>query len=182
MQRTSERNLSSTGKPASPGKPASEVATTSMGVTRRHACTDGKVFLEFTSRARIFGIPLIHRTRGVDPQSGKRIVAKGIIAIGRTSVGVLAVGQIAVGLVAVGQMAFGLLFCLAHLEVGMTVIGQVAIGGLVGIGCLSTGFISVGQITAGWFSVGQFALSPHGIDMRGADPVLVQLLQSLKFW
>jgi hypothetical protein len=44
---------------------------------------------EYKSEAELFGLPLVHIARGIDPKTGAPRVAKGIIAIGNIAVGVL---------------------------------------------------------------------------------------------
>ena len=63
---------------------------------------------EFRSKTTIAGIPLVHIAIGIDPATGKKRVAKGIIAIGDIAVGVLAFGGVAVGGIAFGGVAAGL--------------------------------------------------------------------------
>ena len=84
---------------------------TRLGTWRSFMYPTGLLFREFQSRSRVMGFPLIHYTRGVCPETGRRIVARGVIAVGRFAVGGIAVGQASLGLVAVGQAGIGL--CLA---------------------------------------------------------------------
>ena len=62
---------------------------------------------EYKSKARILGIPLVHVASGIDPQTGRLLVARGIIAVGNVSFGVLSIGGIAFGVVSLGGLAFG---------------------------------------------------------------------------
>src|SRR4051812_50202262 len=62
---------------------------------------------EYRSRLRIGSLPLIHIVRGVDPSTGARPPAIGIIAIGQVAMGVVAIGQLAVGGVSIGPGALG---------------------------------------------------------------------------
>ncbi len=48
---------------------------------------------EYRSRLKIGSLPLIHIVRGVDPSTGARPPAIGIIAIGQVAMGVVAIGQ-----------------------------------------------------------------------------------------
>ena len=50
----------------------------------------------------------MHVVRGIDPSSGRRPPAVGVIAVGQVAVGVVAVGQVALGAISVGQAAIGL--------------------------------------------------------------------------
>lgn len=100
---------------------------------------------EYRSRLRIGRLPLVHFVRGIDPSTGRRPPAVGIIAVGQVAVGVIAVGQVALGAISVGQAAIGLGWG----------IGQVACGLLAG-----------GQVAAGLLgAVGQIALGPRGLGM-----------------
>lgn len=152
------------------------VTISRWGTTRSYQYPEGSRFSEFTSHSRILGFPLMHRTRGKNPHTGRPMVAKGVIAIGRVAFGVVACGQLAFGLLAIGQVAVGTLFCLGQAAMGFTAVGQLAVGGLFGFGQIATGAFSVGQIAVGWVALGQFALAIHGIDMRGIDP------QALAWW
>lgn len=80
---------------------------TQFGVWRRFVYPNGDLFEEFKSHSRFMGFPLMHYTRGKCPETGQRIIAKGIIAIGRLTVGGLAIGQFATGYTAIGQFALG---------------------------------------------------------------------------
>src|SRR4029079_2665213 len=52
---------------------------------------------EYRSRATLFGLPLLHVASGPDPATGRRRVAKGIIALGDIACGVVAIGGVACG-------------------------------------------------------------------------------------
>ena len=54
-----------------------------IGVWRRHLAPSGAYFAEFRSHGQVFGLPLLHYTRGICPDTGRRIVAKGVVAVGR---------------------------------------------------------------------------------------------------
>lgn len=60
---------------------------------------------EYRSPIELWGWPLIHVARGIDPQTGLPRVAKGIIAVGNIAIGLLAIGGLAVGGFAIGGMA-----------------------------------------------------------------------------
>jgi hypothetical protein len=131
---------------------------------------NGEVFEEYTSYARAFGLPLVHYTRGKCPETGKRVVAKGVIAIGRMAVGVLAFGQASAGLIAIGQLAVGLLFGLGQGSTGVLAIGQLALGLALGLGQGATGYVAIGQGGIGWYVLAQFGIGRHVWDMNGAAP------------
>ncbi len=70
-----------------------KIQETSFGVWRSYMYPSGQLFQEFTTHARVLGLPLIHYTYGRSPKTGRRVVAKGIVAVGRFAVGVLAIGH-----------------------------------------------------------------------------------------
>ena len=75
-----------------------QTETTHFGTWRCYLYPTGVYFAEFKSHSTFLGLPLVHYTRGICPETGKRIVAKGVIAIGRLATGILAVGQLGLGL------------------------------------------------------------------------------------
>src|SRR5438270_12642839 len=64
---------------------------------------------EYRSKATLFGLPLVHVATGFDPATGRKRVAKGVIAIGDVALGGFAVGGMAIGGIAVGGCAVGVL-------------------------------------------------------------------------
>ena len=59
---------------------------TRLGVWRSYMYPSGQLFQEFTAHARVFGLPLVHYTYGRSPETGRRVIAKGIVAITRIGV------------------------------------------------------------------------------------------------
>ena len=121
---------------------------------------------EYRSELTILGWPLVHIAQGIDPQTGRPRIARGIIAIGNVAVGLLALGG-----VAVGGIAFG--------GVGLGIVG---LGG-VALGVLTLGGCSIGLIFAAggvafslMYAIGGLALAPHALGPLGADPQLVRWL------
>jgi hypothetical protein len=93
----------------------------------------------------VFGLPLVHVVRGIDPSSGRRPTAVGIIAIGQVAVGIVAIGQVAIGGISLGQASIGLGW---------------------GIGQLAFGLLAAGQVSAGLLgAAGQLAFAPHALGM-----------------
>jgi hypothetical protein len=110
-------------------------------------------FYEYKSERTLWGLPLVHIVRGVDPRTGKKPWAKGIVAIGQKAMGVVALGQFAVGVFALGQFAVGL-FVLAQFGIAPFVaIGQFAISLVFSVGMLSTGFFTIGMYSLGYFVI-----------------------------
>lgn len=102
---------------------------------------------EWKSKAEFCGLPLVHIAIGLDRETRKLLVAKGIVAI----------GQFAIGVIAIGQFAVGLVFGLAQFAVGMLVIAQFALGFLFGLGQFATGLTAIGQ-----FAIGDYVLCQTG--------------------
>src|SRR6478609_5377700 len=125
------------------------VQETTNGVWRRYLYSDGRRFAEFKSYLNVGGLPLVHYTYGICPQTGRRITAHGIIAIGRIASGVVAIGQFAIGLVAIGQLSIGLLLALGQASFGAYCLGQLAFGTNV---------------------LAQMGFGKHVVDMHGVDP------------
>ncbi len=93
---------------------------------------------EWTSKQRLFGLPLVHVASGYDPATGRIRIAKGIIAIGNVAVGGVAVGGVSLGAIAIGGVTAGIVslggvalalwMAFGAVTVGMDPQGVVAIG------------------------------------------------------
>jgi hypothetical protein len=101
---------------------------------------------EYRSRLRIGSLPLVHVVRGVDPSTGARPPAIGIIAVGQVAIGVVAIGQLAVGGIAIGQAALGIGWGIGQLATGILAAGQVAAGALGSFGQVALGPQALGLI------------------------------------
>ncbi len=99
--------------------------------------------IQWKSRARIFGLPVIHIATGFDPKTRKKRIAKGWFAVGDVAIGGFAIGGLGVGLIGIGGAGMGL--------VG---IGGAGIGLLLGVGGGATGLIANGGGAAGGIAVG----------------------------
>ncbi len=118
-----------------------------MAAQERSARTEdgAAASFEYRSRLQIGRLPLVHVVRGIDPSTGRRPPAVGVIAVGQVAVGIIAVGQVALGVISVGQAAIGLGW---------------------GIGQVACGLLAAGQVAAGMLgAVGQIALGPRGLGM-----------------
>ncbi len=166
-----------------------KIDDTLAGRWRRFMYSDGKVYQEFVSHADVLGVPLIHYTSGISPETGRTKVAKGFIAIGRRAIGFIALGQLAIGVLAIGQLGLGLLFGLGQATTGLVAIGQAAIGGALGVGQAATGalaigqfslgFAALGQISAGYFIYATTGVAVHPWTLEIADPAALQFFQIL---
>jgi hypothetical protein len=159
-----------------------KIEETPHGVWRRFVYPTGQYFAEFRSNTTVFGLPLLHFTRGICPETGRRVVAKGFFAVGRIATGVIAFGQAAAGIIAFGQAGFGLLFCLAQGGAGMVAVGQLAAGFQFGAGQFATGLTAIGQLALGKYVMAQFGLGTYVWSPGHADPEAVRHFQELLSW
>ncbi len=147
------------------------VQETDNGVWRRFVYPNGRHFAEFKTHLRWGNLPLVHYTSGVCPETGKRITARGVIAIGRVANGIIAIGQVAMGLIAIGQLSIGLVLGLGQAAFGAVCLGQLALGVLFGAGQFATGQIALGQFAYGSYVLAQLGWGRHVVDTRMVDPV-----------
>jgi len=155
-----------------------QVERTARGTWRRYLYPTGARFEEFRSHARWFGLPMVHYTYGICPETGRRIVAKGVVAVGRLAAGVIAVGHASFGVVALGQLALGLVLGLGQASTGLFALGQLAIALVLGLGQLATGYVTVAQLAAGQYVLAQLGLGAHVWDTRAADPAAVAFFRA----
>ncbi len=130
------------------------------------AITSGAGY-EYRSETELFGLPLIHITRGVDPYTGRRRVSKGIIAIGEVAIGAIAVGGFALGGIAIGGMG-----------IGLVAIGGLALG-IIALGAVSFGlFFAMGTVALSlMYAIGWSALAPNFIDANGIGGSFLRMLR-----
>jgi len=159
-----------------------KVELTSMGVWKTYLSPGGSYYAEFTSHRTIGVLPLLHYTRGRNPETGRRKPAVGFIAIGRIAVGVIAIGQAAVGVITVGQLSIGLVIGVGQLATGLFSLGQVALALIFGLGQFATGLVAVGQFSLGYFAIGQQAFGAHVWSMTRHDSAISRLLYSIWRW
>jgi hypothetical protein len=140
---------------------------------RRHAIRSGRaramrtwgvVGRQWKSQSTFMGWPLVHIAYGHHPETGEKLVAKGLIAIGDIAVGGIALGGLSVGLasfggVAVGLNAVGGCAIALQLAAGGCAIGALAVGGAA-VGILAMGGAAVGGLAIGGGGVGYLALGP----------------------
>lgn len=156
-----------------------QVTRTGSGVWRRFLWPTGELFEEYRSDRSLFGLPLLHYTRGRSPETGRGATARGVVAIGRRAIGVVAIGQGAAGVVAVGQASVALLLAIGQAALAPVAIGQLAVGLLGGLGQAATGRIAVGQFALGEYVLAQVGLGSHVWDTRDVDPAAQELFRGL---
>ena len=147
-----------------------KIEETPHGVWRSFLYPSGARFSEFKSHVSFGTLPLVHYTYGKCPETGKRITARGVIAVGRFARGMIAIGQVSMGLIAVGQLSLGLIFCVSQAAFGAICIGQLAAGLLFGLGQFATGYVAIGQLAFGTYALAQLGWGTHVIDMKWVDP------------
>lgn len=147
-----------------------KIEKTSFGTWKRYVYPTGMRFEEFRSHAVWQGLPLLHYTNGICPETGKRVVAKGVIAIGRIAAGILAIGHAAFGLIAVGQLGLGLLLGLGQASIGIYAVGQLAIGVAFGLGQLAIGYTAIGQFALGNYVLAQIGFGKYLVTSEIAEP------------
>lgn len=159
--------------------PDYKIEQTGLGTWRRYGYENGTSFREFKSHATMLGMPLLHYTFGKSPETGSRVCAKGVIAIGKLACGVIAIGHASIGIIAIGQLAIGLVFGLGQLSAGIAAVGQTAIGIYFGLGQLATGNIAIGQFAVGKYVFAQFGIGEHVLSMTRKDPGAIEFFKSL---
>jgi hypothetical protein len=129
-----------------------------------------KLSYEYRSKATWFGWPLLHVAIGVNPATGRKRSAKGIIAIGTLPRGVIAFGDVAVGVIACGIFGYGLI-SISIVAVGVFAIGSVAAGLLLAMGGVAVAPVAIGGAVFGWFANGALVWGKHAISPNVYDPV-----------
>ncbi|UCF29640.1 MAG: hypothetical protein JSW42_04490 [Chloroflexota bacterium] len=119
---------------------------------------------EYRSEQELFGWPLIHITRGYDSQTGKPLVAKGLIAIGDIAIGLVAIGGLALGVIAIGGMGVGLI-AFGGLAAGLIAFGGVALGMFVAMGAAAFSLMyAIGVMANAKYVISQFRVDWEVID------------------
>lgn len=153
------------------------VEDTFFGRWRRYETEPDTLFAEYKSHWTLFGLPWLHLTRGVCPETGAPRPARGVLAIGRYAIGGIALGQTAIGLIALGQFSLGVLFGFGQAATGLIAIGQVGLGGWFGLGQAATGEIAIGQFAYGDYVLAQVGYGDYLWTPQLADPAAVTLFQ-----
>ena len=155
-----------------------KIEETAMGTWMRYGYQNGTSFHESKSNIWLLGLPLIHYTYGRNPETGRRVVAKGVIAVGRIACGIIAIGQASIGLIAIGQLAIGFLFGLGQLSTGLAAIGQAAIGVYFGLGQLAVGQVAIGQLAYGKYVLAQFGFGENVLSITRRDEPAFEFFKS----
>ena len=129
--------------------------------------TEVRYWGEYRSETELFGLPLVHVARGIDPKIGFFRVAKGIIAIGDVAVGFVALGGIAVGAIAIGGLGLGLL-AIGGLAFGLITFGGLSVGLVFALGGIAFSLM---------YAIGGLAMAPHIISENMLDEAFLQMLE-----
>ena len=121
-----------------------------------------KMSYEYRSKATLFGWPLLHVAMGVDPATGRKRSARGVIALGSAPRGVIAFGDTAVGVIACGIFGYGLI-SLSVVAVGVISIGSVAVGLWWAVGGLALAPVALGGLVIGYYACGQVVVGKYGM-------------------
>jgi predicted Ser/Thr protein kinase len=114
------------------------------------------VGIDYRSRTRLWGLPLLHVATGLDPATGRQRIATGIVAIGNVARGGLAIGGSAIGAIAFGGLAVG------GIAFGGLALGVIAIGGLALALAAAFGGGAIAPIAMGGGSIGYWAYGGGG--------------------
>lgn len=139
--------------------PKYQYVETGMGTWKSYEFENGAKFNEFTSHSRFGDLPLISIASGIDPETGKLAVARGVVAVGQRSQGVVAIGQFVNGYLAIGQFVTARIagigqFCVAPLAIGQF---SIAVAAIAQVGIVGTGIMQMGVSVFG--SIGQSVLN-----------------------
>ena len=124
---------------------------------------------EWRTKAQIFGWPLIHIAVGRNEETGRLMVAKGIIAI----------GQFGIGIITIAEFGIGVLFGLGQFVGGIFSIGQFALGIIFAFGQFACGITAVGQIAFGSYVRAQIGFGSHVWSSKIKDPQAIGYFSNL---
>jgi len=145
--------------------------------------------VNYVSKRRLFGHPLVHIASGVDPLTGQRRIARGWLAIGDSARGAIAFGGVAMGGIAFGGVAVGFL-AYGGVGIGLISLGGLALGvlgatGGVAVGVVAVGGLAIGHYAHGGSAIGEYLLSPLRQDpeaVRLFSPWAQRMLSTLGIW
>ena len=129
-----------------------------------------KLSYEYRSKTTLFGWPLVHVATGVDPTTGRKRSAKGIIAVGTAPRGVIAFGDVAVGVIACGIFCYGPI-AIGVVSVGVLAVGSVAVGLLAAMGGAALAPVAIGGAAFGYYANGALVWGQHAISPGVTDPL-----------
>ncbi len=132
--------------------------------------------IEYRSKRTLWGLPLIHVATGMDPDTGRKRVARGIIAIGDVAQGLIAFGGAAFGGIVFGGLAVGVI-AIGGTGLGLLAIGGVAVGLIAAFGGGAIGTIALGGGAVGYYAYGGGAWGVHVVTRMVRDPAAVAFFE-----
>ncbi len=112
---------------------------------------------EYRSKAKLFGLPLVHLVAGRRYPGQPMRVAKGWFAMGDVAVGVVAMGGLAAGGIVMGGMCAGAV-TMGGISLALLLsFGGIAVGGLASFGGISTAYLACGGLAFGYAAIGGYA-------------------------
>jgi hypothetical protein len=136
-----------------------------------------KLSFEYRSQTTVFGWPLVHIATGVDPTTGRKRTAKGIIAMGNAPRGVIAFGDVAVGVIACGIFGYGVI-SVSIVAVGGVALGSLAAGMVCAMGGVAVAPVAVGGAVWGYYANGALAWGTHPLAPGVYDPLAEKFFNS----
>jgi hypothetical protein len=155
-----------------------KVIETPRGTWRRYMYPNGSVYSDFTASTTVLGLPLLHYTSGISPETGTRVVARGFLAVGHRAVGVIAIGRFAAGVVAIGQLSAGLI-SVGQATFGFAAFGQLALGAAMAVGQLGAGYVCIAQLGVGNWVLAQLGFGTHVWSSNLEDPAAIDFFKNL---
>jgi tRNA A-37 threonylcarbamoyl transferase component Bud32 len=128
--------------------------------------------IDYRSKTTLLGWPLLHIATGIDPQTRRKRVARGWVALGDVAVGLFAAGGTAYGGIAIGGFSVGFL-AVGGFAVGMLVAlggGALSFGvsaGGLAVGSFAIGGCALGLKALGGMAVGRMAIGGRPIELNG---------------
>jgi hypothetical protein len=121
-----------------------------------------KLSYEYRSKVTLFGLPLLHVAIGVNPATGRKRSARGIVALGSAPRGLIAFGDVAVGVVACGIFGYGLV-SISVVAIGAVAVGSLAVGLWLAMGGVAVAPIALGGAAFGYYANGAMTWARHAL-------------------
>src|SRR5688572_8505705 len=131
---------------------------------------------EYRAKATLFGLPLVHVASGMNMATGKRHVAKGIIAIGDVAKGFIAFGGLAIGVFSFGGASVGIVAC-GGFAVGLCSFAGIAAALLMAFGGFSFAPIALGGFALGYYAWGGAVFGVHALGSNAGDALARDFFQ-----
>ncbi len=124
---------------------------------------------EYRSATMVGGLPLVHIAWGMDMATGRKRVARGIIAIGDIAHGAFAFGGYAKGGFAFGGIALGVV-AVGGVGIGLLSFSGLALALLFAYGGFAVSGIAIGGFALGYFANGGAAFGMYPLGANAQSP------------